>query len=50
MFIYGGYYFGNMPIVKNNFEAVILAIIFISVLPMLIEYIRGRMGEEPQTV
>lgn len=35
-----GYFFGNIPIVKKNFETVILAIIFISVLPMLIEAIR----------
>ncbi|MDZ4846469.1 MAG: DedA family protein [Chitinophagales bacterium] len=35
-----GYFFGNIPIVKRNFETVILAIIFISVLPMVIEMVR----------
>lgn len=35
-----GYFFGNIPIVKRNFETVILAIIFLSVLPMLIEAVR----------
>ena len=37
-----GYAFGNMPIVKKNFELVILMIIFISILPGIIEYIRER--------
>jgi membrane-associated protein len=37
-----GYYFGNIPIVKNNFTFVIFAIIFISILPGIIEYIRHR--------
>ena len=37
-----GYFFGNIPVVKNNFTAVILGIIFVSVLPGLIEYLRHR--------
>ena len=37
-----GYFFGNIPVVKNNFTAVILGIIFVSVLPGVIEYIRHR--------
>lgn len=37
-----GYGFGNFPIVKNNFGIVIVAIVFISVLPALIEAIRSR--------
>ncbi len=39
---YTGYYFGNLPIVRNNFSVVIIAIIFISILPAAIEYIRSR--------
>ena len=35
-----GYFFGNLPIVKNNFSLVILAIIIISVMPGIIEIIR----------
>ncbi|HEY5497212.1 MAG TPA: DedA family protein [Syntrophales bacterium] len=42
VFIFGGYYFGNLPIVKNNFTLVIMAIIIISVLPGVIEYFRHR--------
>jgi len=37
-----GYLFGNVPIVKNNFSLVALGIVFVSVLPMVIEYFRHR--------
>ena len=37
-----GYFFGNLEVVKKNFTLVILAIIFISVLPALVEYGRSR--------
>jgi len=37
-----GYWFGNLDIVKRNFSFVILAIIVISILPGLIEYLRNR--------
>jgi membrane-associated protein len=37
-----GYLFGNIPIVKKNFTVVVLAIIFISLLPGLIGYLRSR--------
>jgi membrane-associated protein len=39
-----GWFFGNMPIVKENFELVVLGIIFISVLPMIIEIARAKLG------
>lgn len=42
LFIFGGYFFGNLPIVKNNFSLVILAIIFLSLLPPIIEFIQSR--------
>ncbi len=41
-FVLGGYYFGNLPFVKRNFTLVIIAIIIISVLPGVFEYIRHR--------
>lgn len=41
-FILCGYFFGNIPSVKNNFSLVILAIIIVSVLPGFIEYWRRR--------
>jgi len=37
-----GYFFGNIPAVKNNFTAVIMGIIVVSMLPGLIEYVRHR--------
>ncbi|MBI3795444.1 MAG: DedA family protein [Deltaproteobacteria bacterium] len=40
--LFAGYAFGNLPIVKKNFTLVILAIIFISLLPGLIEFLRQR--------
>jgi membrane-associated protein len=40
VFIFGGYYFGNLHAVKQNFSLVIFAIIFLSVLPGVIEFLR----------
>lgn len=37
-----GYLFGAIPIVKDNFELVVVGIVFVSVLPMIIEVIRQR--------
>ena len=42
--VFAGYYFGNLEIVKNNFSLVVIAIVLISVLPMLVEYLRHRMN------
>lgn len=42
IFVLGGYWFGNIPAVKENFTLVILAIIFLSVLPAVIEVVRHR--------
>ena len=44
LFIFGGYWFGSRPFVKNNFSLVVLAIIVISVMPMVVEYLRSRRG------
>jgi membrane-associated protein len=38
---FGGYFFGNLPVVKNNFSLVIIAIIVISVMPAVVEYFRS---------
>ncbi|MBS4196825.1 DedA family protein [Lederbergia citri] len=40
-----GYFFGNIPIIKNNFSTVILLIIFISVLPAIIAFIKERFSK-----
>lgn len=41
-FLGAGYLFGNIPIIKRNFTLVIFAIILISILPGVIEYLRAR--------
>ena len=38
-----GYFFGNIPVVKNNLTLIILVVILISFLPALIEFIRRQM-------
>jgi membrane-associated protein len=42
LFTFGGYFFGNLKIVQENFTFVVLAIIFISVLPAVIEFFKER--------
>jgi membrane-associated protein len=41
--------FGNVPVVKKNFEIVILGIIAVSVLPMVVEYLRARRAPPAAT-
>lgn len=41
-FIFAGYFFGEVPVVKRNFHIVIVAIIIISCLPPVFEFIRAR--------
>lgn len=43
IFVLGGYFFGNLPAVRENFTLVILGIIFISVLPGSVEFLRQRL-------
>ncbi|MDR2130841.1 MAG: DedA family protein [Odoribacteraceae bacterium] len=42
LFLYAGFFFGEMPFVKRNLEFLMLAIIVISVVPVLVEWARGR--------
>lgn len=42
--VLAGYFFGRIPIVQEHFETVILAIIGISLLPLLFEWLRARRG------
>jgi membrane-associated protein len=37
-----GWLFGNVPIVKENFSLVVIGIVFVSILPMLVELLRHR--------
>lgn len=45
-----GFFFGNIPFVQHNFELVIVAIIAISVVPMLVEMVRARRGKKSPSV
>ncbi|HZX48939.1 MAG TPA: DedA family protein [Nitrospirota bacterium] len=42
IFVFGGYYFGGLPIVKQNFTLVILVIIFISIIPGIVSLFQGH--------
>ncbi|HUV27064.1 MAG TPA: DedA family protein [Anaerolineales bacterium] len=42
LFTFGGYFFGNLPFVRDNFTIVILAIIVISVMPGVFEFLRDK--------
>ncbi|MBN2149472.1 MAG: DedA family protein [Anaerolineales bacterium] len=48
LFTFGGYFFGNLPIVQENFSFVVIAIILISVMPAVIEFLKEkfRSGRE----
>jgi membrane-associated protein len=45
-FTYGGYYFGNIPFVKNNLSYFIVAIVLISITPGAIGYLRQRCAKK----
>lgn len=42
LFMFAGFFFGNIPAVKHNFTYVIFAIIFVSLLPTIIPYIQSK--------
>jgi membrane-associated protein len=42
LFIFGGFFFGNIRVIKENFTLTILAIIIISIMPAVIEILRER--------
>ena len=36
LFVWGGYLFGNIPVVKQNFGIVTIVIIFVSLIPLVV--------------
>lgn len=42
VFVFGGYFFGNIPIVQKNFSLVIVVIVVISVIPAISEFVRHK--------
>jgi membrane-associated protein len=45
--LYAGYWFGNVPVVKQNLSSVILGVIALSVMPLAFEYLRSRLRAKP---
>lgn len=41
--LFAGYGFGNVPVVRDNFTLVALGIVFVSIIPILVELLRSRM-------
>lgn len=52
LFTFGGYFFGNLPAVKHNFSLVVMAIIFLSILPGVFEYFKERncMAKQSESI
>ncbi len=46
-FCLAGYYMGNIPFIQKNFSLVILAIIFVSMLPPIITVLRAALQKKP---
>jgi membrane-associated protein len=46
LFLFGGYFFGNLPFVSDNFSFVVIAIILISLIPAVVEVLRNRKPAE----
>jgi membrane-associated protein len=47
VFIFTGYFFGNLPFVKENFSVVIIAIILISLVPAVFEIVKEKFKAKP---
>ncbi|NTU57970.1 MAG: DedA family protein [Chlorobiaceae bacterium] len=46
LFSYSGFYFGQLPFVQSNFKLLIIAIILISLLPPVVEYLKHRLAAD----
>jgi membrane-associated protein len=42
LFLFGGYFFGNIAFIKNHFSLVVIAIVLISLMPAVVEVLRAR--------
>jgi membrane-associated protein len=48
LFLFAGYFFGNIPFIQRNFEYVVILIILLSVVPVIIEWLKGRRERRSQ--
>lgn len=46
---FAGYFFGNIPVVKENFSMVILGIVFVSISPMIIAFIMNKIKAKKES-
>ena len=46
LFLFAGYFFGRMPLIKENLTIVIIIIVIFSVIPAVVEYFRTRKGHK----
>jgi membrane-associated protein len=49
LFVWTGYFFGNIPLIRNNFGFVTIGIIVVSLLPMLVMFLRRNKPTAPVT-
>ena len=45
LLVLSGYFFGTIPVVRDNFSIVVLAIIAISLMPMVVQFLKSRRAE-----
>ena len=50
IFLVAGWWFGAQAVVQQNFKLVMVAIIVISVIPGVYEYLRARWGRKPESM
>lgn len=54
LFLFAGYFFGNIPFIQRNFEYVVIVIVLVSVVPVVLEWLKHRReraaaGPTPQS-
>ncbi|HRY13457.1 MAG TPA: DedA family protein [Syntrophomonadaceae bacterium] len=48
MFLWGGWAFGNIPVVERNLSLIVLGIISITLLPAFVAFLKQKLGPRPQ--
>ena len=45
LFTLGGYFFGNIPVVKENFHYLVVGIVLVSIVPIVMEFVKAKRGK-----